>query len=63
MYHTEYHNLNDHKGNKKQKMHVQERPLLVLRRRLVIKTIIYNYVSRRKDAGSQIQVREDAQSV
>ena len=37
--------------------------LLVLRRRLVIKTIIYNYVSRRKDAGSQIQVREDAQSV
>jgi len=44
-------------------MHLQEKPLLVLRRRFVITTIICNNVSQRKDAGSQIQVREDAQSV
>lgn len=45
MYHAEYHNLNDHKGNKKQKMHLQERLLLAPRRRFVIKTVVCNYVS------------------
>lgn len=63
MYHTDHHNLNDHKGNKKQKMHLQERPLLVPRIRFVIKTVICNNVRQRKDAGSQVQGREDAQSL
>lgn len=63
MYHTEYHNINDCKGNQKQKMHLQERLLLVLRRRFLMKTVICNYVSQRRDSGSQMQVREDAQSL
>lgn len=54
------HNIEDLKGNKKQKVHLQERPLLVPGRKFGIKAVIWTNVSGRKEAGSQTQLREDA---